>query len=287
MNPRVKLTVDESDIRTKPASFYDAFDIVIATDLKFATSSRINDACRASKNGKGTPFYASSAKFGLHGYIFADLISHPFVIQRQKSNVKIAAGDKETPTRSVIAVETQRESNDKTIEVITKLEKYVSMRDMAAAPLPLDVERSLRKKRQVPPVLSCLRALWESECPSLSPSPTPPSDSNSNSNSEPPSRVQRIVALAQKHHAELGLGRPDNADDADAASALPESTILDFLDTVDAQISPVAAFLGGRLAQDVINVLSQREQPIQNLLIFDGQRTMAPILAMVPREKIK
>lgn len=265
MNPRVKLTVDDSDIRAKPASFYDAFDIVVATDLKFTTSSQINDACRASKNGKGTPFYASSAKFGLAGYIFADLISHPFVIERQKSNAKIAAGDIETPTRSVVSVELKKESNDKTVEVITKLEKYTSMREMASAPLPPEFSRTLRKKGQVPPVLSCLRALWESEL-------VPPASSPTHS-SKPPSRAQHIIALAQKHHAELGLGGSDT---------LPDTTVSSFLDGVDAQISPVSAFLGGRLAQDVINVLSQREQPIQNLLIFDGERTMAPILTMVP-----
>ena len=33
---------------------------------------------------------------------------------------------------------------------------------------------------------------------------------------------------------------------------------------------PTAAFIGGRLSEDVINVLGKREQPIQNFALFDG-----------------
>ena len=48
------------------------------------------------------------------------------------------------------------------------------------------------------------------------------------------------------------------------------------------ELSPVAAFLGGSLAQDVINVLSSREQPLQNLLLFDGEKCEAPIYPLHP-----
>ena len=33
----------------------------------------------------------------------------------------------------------------------------------------------------------------------------------------------------------------------------------------------MCAFLGGQLAQDVINVLGGREQPVQNFVVFDGE----------------
>jgi ubiquitin-like 1-activating enzyme E1 A len=48
------------------------------------------------------------------------------------------------------------------------------------------------------------------------------------------------------------------------------------------EIAPVTAVLGGQLAQDVINVLGQRQQPIQNLVIFDGDSNEAPMYALHP-----
>ena len=44
----------------------------------------------------------------------------------------------------------------------------------------------------------------------------------------------------------------------------------------------MTAFLGGQLAQDVINVLGQREQPIQNFLLFDGEDSKGPVYALHP-----
>ena len=47
--------------------------------------------------------------------------------------------------------------------------------------------------------------------------------------------------------------------------------ITSFCQNLDCEISPVCAFLGGQLAQDVINVLGGREQPLQNFVVFDGE----------------
>lgn len=43
-----------------------------------------------------------------------------------------------------------------------------------------------------------------------------------------------------------------------------------FIQNIGAEIPPTAAFMGGRLSEDVINVLGKREQPIQNFALFDG-----------------
>jgi ubiquitin-like 1-activating enzyme E1 A len=47
-------------------------------------------------------------------------------------------------------------------------------------------------------------------------------------------------------------------------------------------MAPVTAFLGGQLAQDVINVLGNREQPIQNLMLFDGEESAGPVYTLHP-----
>ena len=48
------------------------------------------------------------------------------------------------------------------------------------------------------------------------------------------------------------------------------------------EIAPVCAFLGGQLAQDVINVVGGKEQPIQNMLLFDGEESKGPVYALHP-----
>ena len=44
----------------------------------------------------------------------------------------------------------------------------------------------------------------------------------------------------------------------------------------------MTAALGGILAQDIINVLGKREQPIQNMILFDGEEYQAPMYALHP-----
>lgn len=52
-------------------------------------------------------FYATGLH-GFYGYVFADLISHDFVIPREKSNGPTQ--QQETITRSVVSVTTKKES---------------------------------------------------------------------------------------------------------------------------------------------------------------------------------
>ena len=82
LNPRVTLHVDKEDIRLKPPVFFGSYDIVIATDLDMETLSTINASARVSNR----PFYASGTH-GFYGYIFADIIAHDYVIEREKVNM--------------------------------------------------------------------------------------------------------------------------------------------------------------------------------------------------------
>lgn len=44
----------------------------------------------------------------------------------------------------------------------------------------------------------------------------------------------------------------------------------------------MCAVLGAQVAQDVINVLGGREQPVQNMMLFDGEASVAPVYALYP-----
>ncbi|OQD70529.1 hypothetical protein PENDEC_c023G04999 [Penicillium decumbens] len=252
MNPRVRLNIDTSDIRTKQADFFRQFDLVIATELDYETNNTINAACRLFNR----PFYAAGLH-GFYGYVFADLISHDFVIERAKSNVP--SQRQETPTRSIIDITTKKES-DKTIELVTKREIYSPLRLANTSPLPEDYTRLPRRRKQVTPLLSCLRALWEFE----KSSGHKPTFSHAD--------LEKFTKLAREAHQELRL---------DMAS-LDSAFLRNFLQNLGCELSPVAAFLGGSLAQDVINVLSAREQPLQNMLLFDGEKSIGPIYPLHP-----
>lgn len=253
MNPRVQLHIDTDDIHTKQPDFFAGFDVTIATELDYAMYTTINAACRIANR----PFYAAGLH-GFYGFVFADLISHDFVIERAKSNVPSTT--QETPTRSIVNITTKKDGENVT-EMVTKRETYSPLILANTSPLPEDYTRLPRKRRQVTPLLTCLRALWEFQKLSGGRLPTP---------SLPD--LELFTKLARDRHHELKLD----------ISTLDSVFLRTFLQNLGSELSPVAAFVGGRLAQDVINVLSAREQPIQNLLLFDGEKSLSPIYPLHP-----
>jgi ubiquitin-like 1-activating enzyme E1 A len=242
---------------TKPLEFFSNFDITIATELDIDTLTTINASCRISN----CRFYAA-ATHGLYGYAFADLISHNFVIERAKSNMPTPLPNTaESVTRTILSSTTKRE-NGKIVESVTKNEIYSPIILANTSPLPEEYTRIRRRRLQVTPLLTCLRALWEFQKISAGALP----------NSHHKADLELFTTLATEKHKELLLPH----------ETLRSEFLRSFLQNLGSEISPAAAFIGGALAQDVINVLGAREQPLQNLLLFDGEECKAPIYAMHP-----
>ena len=193
---------------------------------------------------------------GMYGYIFADLTTHDFIISREKSNVPTKLGP-ETSTRSVVAASTSKSSDGKVTELVTKRETYTPILLARSSPLPSSFLSNRRRKFGVTPLLSCLRALWEYQ--SLIPNSTFPSHSQAD--------IALFTTLATEKHQELQL----------PPETLRAEVLRSFLGNLACEISPVCAFLGGQLAQDAINVLGGKEQPIQNLVVFDGEDSKGSI----------
>ena len=237
----------------RPPEYYLPFDMVIATDLDLSSLSTINAACRLCNR----PFYAAGSH-GFYGFIFADLISHDYVLEREKSNIPTVI-KAETATRSIIATTTKKE-HGKLKEIVTKREIYSPIILANSSPLPADQTSSYRRKKAVTPLLACFRALWEFQ--SIS------GTLSAHSSAE----IILFITLATQKHQELLL----------PSETLQAEFLRSFLQNVGAELAPVTAFLGGQLAQDVINVLGQREQPIQNFLLFDGEESKGPVYALHP-----
>jgi ubiquitin-like 1-activating enzyme E1 A len=242
LNPRVKINVDVEGVKSKGPSYFAGFDIVIATDLDPDSYNLINTATRL--NGKA--FYAAGVH-GLYGFIFSDLIEHDYVIERDVGNVTTEP-KQETRTRSIIDVKTKKEGS-KTTESVTKRELYSTwFLASDAAALPEEYTKSKRRLRSVTPALSCLRALW---------------DFMQIRNGRLPSNredLKTFTQIATGQHKTLGL----------PSETLRPEFLRSFLQNLGSEVAPVTAILGGQLAQDVINVLGRTQQPIQNMVIFDG-----------------
>lgn len=253
LNPRVAVIPDISDVTTKGPDFYSSFDMIIATDLPFFSLSLINAAARMAKR----PFYATGIH-GFYGFIFADLIEHEYIIEREQSN-RSTAVTSESTTRSIISVATKKE-NGKNIELVTKRETYTPIILANSSPLAPEYLKNRRRLKGVTPLLPALRALWDFE---------------RNTGRFPTHSREDLVSfttLANEKLQELQL----------PVDTLKSDFLRSFMQNVGSEIVPTAAFVGGRLSEDAINVLGKREQPIQNLLLFDGENFQAPIYALHP-----
>jgi ubiquitin-like 1-activating enzyme E1 A len=243
---------------TQNEAYYAPFDCIVACDHDMMTLSLINTAARVASR----PFYAAGVH-GFYGYIFADLVGHEFVIEREKSNVPTAIAA-ETMTRSVISVTDKKENNGKNIEIVKKQEVYCPLILANSSPLPPDVLGNRRKLKAVPALLPCLRALF---------------DFQRTFGKLPEVNQQDLVSfttLATSKLKELQLPQ----------ETLRADFLRSFMQNIGSEITPTAAFVGGRLSEDVINVLGKREQPIQNFALFDGDSLDARIYCLfsVPPE---
>jgi ubiquitin-like 1-activating enzyme E1 A len=255
LNPRVKVNVLTRDVRNEPdPAFYQSFDVIIATDIDFNSQTVLNAGARVADR----PFYAGGTH-GFYGYIFADLGTHDFVIEREKSNRATASGV-ETATRSIVDFKDKVE-NGKHIELVTKRELYTPLMLANTSPLSPEMQKDPRKLRKVHPLLTCFRTLWALQ-----------RNGNGGFPTHSPAELQQFTSLAMEKHKELML----------PAATLTADFLKSFLGNLGSELAPVTAFLGGQLAQDVINVLGKREQPIQNLMLFDGEECAAPVYALHP-----
>ncbi|KAA1072368.1 hypothetical protein PGT21_033262 [Puccinia graminis f. sp. tritici] len=82
LNPRVNVIGLTDDLESKidEDGFLASFDIVCLTDSSSSVIEKVNSICRRLQK----PFFAA-ASLGIHGYIFADLLDHAYISEREKT----------------------------------------------------------------------------------------------------------------------------------------------------------------------------------------------------------
>ncbi|KAK1827798.1 hypothetical protein QBC39DRAFT_375288 [Podospora conica] len=255
LNPRVRIIPSPLDIRTTPLtpSYLSTFDIIIATSLDTTSTllTTLNTATRAASR----PFYAASSH-GLYGFLFSDLISHTFIISRALANRGTAPGPEST-TRSILSAVPS--PDDPATELVTKRELYSPWPAPLSAPLPADIVSHPRRRKAVTPILSCFTALWAFAAQY---------DRAPNSGSR--EDLVAFTELASEAHKKRGL----------PSETLRSEVLRSFLQGIGSEVVAITAGLGAMLAQDVIVVLGQNQQPVQNLVVMDGEEIVAPVFAM-------
>lgn len=255
LNPRVELYTDPTPVVTKDPEYFSSFDITIATDLLMDILITVNMSCRLHQR----KFYAANT-YGMYGFVFADLIVHDYIVEKPRSNKPAKIGDMESATNLVTGV-MSKQDGETNIDIITHQETYSPLQLVNLSPLPAKIRNTRRSRVRVPPLLSCLRALFEFQ---------------TRSNGRYPGHNQADLAvftqLVNEKHLELQL----------PIETLRAEFLRSFLQNLGSELSPVAAFLGGFIAQDVINVLGQKEQPLQNWLLFDGEEFAASPFSIHP-----
>ncbi|KAH9449826.1 hypothetical protein MJO29_010637 [Puccinia striiformis f. sp. tritici] len=80
LNPRVEVIgiTDKLETKIEDEKFMKSFDIVCLTDTRSTVIEKVNSICRRV----GTLFFAA-ASLGINGYIFADLLDHTYLNERE------------------------------------------------------------------------------------------------------------------------------------------------------------------------------------------------------------
>lgn len=264
LNPRVNINVETQDILSMDPNargeYFTKYTLIIATDLSINNLTAYNNAAHFANR----PFYAVGTH-GLYGFLFADLVEHTYLITRDKANVATKPGS-ESATRDILSSVEKRTDNGKLTEIVTKREKYHPLILANASPLPQYYLNSARRLRSITPLLPCMRAIWEFER-TFNRLPGQSTDA-----SHLKEDLKIFTTLATEKSRELQLG----------PELLKSEFLRSFMQNLGSEMAMTTSFVGAQAAQDVGNVLMGKDQPVQNMMFFDGETGAAPVYALTP-----
>jgi ubiquitin-like 1-activating enzyme E1 A len=230
LNPMVEVTADPTDSTVKDAEFFQKFEVVVATTCSQAELVRINSICRAAK----ILFYAGDV-FGFFGFSFMDLVSHNFV-EEVTQQVQQEDDTDEPQTKKQKTAETETKS-------VKKEMAFVSL----AETLKVDWSSELYSKRirRMDPSFFLLQVLFAFK-------------TEMGHNPRPGSREEDLAKLTKLRDTTL------------TKLSVPTAKIPDqMLGLLFAELSPVAAIVGGVLGQEIIKAISNKDAPHNNFFFYN------------------
>ncbi|ONH65320.1 DNA damage tolerance protein RHC31 [Cyberlindnera fabianii] len=243
MNPRVNLTINTSPIAfsIEDTSYFEKFKLVIANNLSAKQLHTLNAITR-----KLSITLHITAEHGLFGYFYNDLLINISTYTEKKQPIPRTPG--KLSDNSEILTVTSKFDKEKG-EVYETYSLKTSFKPFEEAVKSENLKSlKLKFRKRISPILSITFALYELEL------------------EDAEITEESLKARANQIQERLGLN-----------PVVEESYFSDILQQLNTEIAPVAAILGGAVAQDVINQLSGKDKPINNFMVLDGDKFMMPI----------
>lgn len=241
MNPRVNLTINTTPIDYDYVEYFKKFQLVIANNLEAKLFSKLNTITRELN----ISLYSTNIH-GLYGYFFSDLILDISSFTKKKMPIARKVGPISQNQEILKIITFHNKETSETSETFTLKSKFIKFEDAIHSTNLNNLTKKGRKN--VSPLLSIFSALYEFGLEDIE------------------ITVDSLKTRANEINKRLGLN--EIADEHYFANVFTQ---------LNTEISPAAAILGGTIAQDVINYISKKEIPINNLLILDGDNFTMPI----------
>ncbi|CAI4054189.1 hypothetical protein SKDZ_16G4330 [Saccharomyces kudriavzevii ZP591] len=239
LNSRVELKFDKQFFQKKDEKFFQHFDLVVATEMKADDAVKLNELTRKLN----IPLYVAGSN-GLFAYIFIDLIE--FISEDEKlQSIRPTVVGPISNNRSIIEITTRKDEEDgkKTYERIKTKNCYTSLKEVLKG-ATLNEKLTRRQLKRVTSILPLTLSLLQHELKQKSKT----------------INVEQMKMDAAVWCKQLGI----------PTSVLTDEYTQQFIKQRGIEFAPVAAIIGGAVAQDVINILGKRLSPLSNFIVFDG-----------------
>jgi ubiquitin-like 1-activating enzyme E1 A len=249
MNPRVKLNIDSRYWEELKIEEFKKFQIIVATGLNSLQISKLNKISR----DLNIPFI-SCCVHGMYGFIFNDLIKCKNWITLEKNeNRKIGEFNL---VSNILEIEDIIE-NDLEKQKILVENEYRKWDELSGQYLNKQFPTDKKKKKKINSTLISILALLELSDKYLNLEIEKVSISNEE-------LKDKITIILNK------LELPNNIQ-------MNEEEIERFLRHAYCEYQPTNSIIGGVVSQDIINILVQKELPINNVSILDGFKSEMPV----------
>ncbi|KAH3687575.1 hypothetical protein WICPIJ_001436 [Wickerhamomyces pijperi] len=246
LNPRVNVTARDEPIlweEHKNMEYFRRFNLIIANNLSYEETVKLNAITREA----GIALYLT-VNHGIYGLAFNDLLINVSTYVDFKNPLARVVGPISRNSEIVKVEKFYDEESEKFKERFTVKSQYKPFIDTYTSSAFANLTK--RKRKNVSELLSLF----------LSNLQTPTSDPT------------ELISKANELQTKLQLNP--------LSEQTINTTVPSFLEQQGTEIAPVSAIMGGALAQDIINFISKKVEPMDNLMIFDGVNYSMPVYEM-------
>lgn len=247
LNPMVDIIADTDSIDNKSDDYFKNFTIVCMTGYSNDTQVRVNEICHRI----GVKFLSGNV-FGYYGYMFADLGTHRYVVEKQK----VIEHKKGQP-----AAKKAKTIEPEDVEMEEKVSNYCSLAE--AEKQNFTSGKSLRQIQQVTKTYLVMKVLHAYS-------------QKFNGFPKELKGQQTIDDLLDTRNEVLESLQLDS-------DMLPDC----FASQCIGELCPVNAIVGGILSQEVIKAVSGKDAPHENFFFYDGNATSGVVLKIAPEAEEK